>query len=247
MRKNLLLLLIILAVPFISHVAANEEYSTPRERMIKEIETDMKSISGMLGKRTLDRQVIKVMSGVHRHEFVEPGLRSYAYLNRPLPIGYGQTISQPFIVALMTDLLKMDNDDVVLEIGAGSGYQAAVLAGIARKVYTIEIIKELGEKAKKRLQRLGYKNIEVLIADGYYGWKEHAPFDSIIVTAAAGHVPLPLLRQLKAGGRIVIPIGGVYDVQMLMVITKDLSGKMKTRQIIPVRFVPMTGKARETE
>jgi protein-L-isoaspartate(D-aspartate) O-methyltransferase len=131
----------------------------------------------------------------------------------------------------------------VLEIGTGSGYQAAVLAELVKKVYTIEIIKELGESARERLVRLTYKNVEVRIADGYFGWEEHAPFDSIIVTAAAGHVPPPLIRQLKPGGRIVIPVGSAYQVQMLMVVKKDASGKLKTEQVLPVRFVPLTGKA----
>jgi protein-L-isoaspartate(D-aspartate) O-methyltransferase len=143
----------------------------------------------------------------------------------------------------MTDLLETEKDDVVLEIGTGSGYQAAVLSGLVKKVYTVEVIKELGESARERLSRLGYKNVEVRIADGYFGWEERLPFDSIIVTAAAGHVPPPLIRQLKPGGRIVIPIGGTYQVQMLMVVTKDVSGTLKTRQVLPVRFVPLTGKA----
>jgi protein-L-isoaspartate(D-aspartate) O-methyltransferase len=145
----------------------------------------------------------------------------------------------------MTDLLKTKKDDVVLEVGTGSGYQAAVLSELVKKVYTIEVIKELGESARERLNRLRYKNVEVRIADGYFGWEDHAPFDSIIVTAAAGHVPPPLIRQLKPGGRIVIPVGGPYQVQMLMVVTKDASGRLKTQQVLPVRFVPLTGKARK--
>jgi protein-L-isoaspartate(D-aspartate) O-methyltransferase len=186
---------------------------------------------------------MNAMTKVPRHEFVPAHLRNDAYANIPLPIGKGQTISQPFIVALMTDLLETKKDDVVLEIGTGSGYQAAVLAELVKKVYTIEIIKELGESARERLARLTYKNVEVRIADGYFGWEEHAPFDSIIVTAAAGHVPPPLIRQLKPGGRIVIPVGSAYQVQMLMVVKKDASGKLKTEQVLPVRFVPLTGKA----
>jgi len=220
-------------------------YGTQSQEMLKEIEEDALYASSTLGRDHIDKRVMKAMEKVPRHEFVPAYLRHSAYLNKPLPIGNGQTISQPFIVALMTDLLETNKDDVVLEIGTGSGYQAAVLAELVRKVYTIEIIKGLGESARERLERLRYKNIEVRIADGYFGWEEHAPFDSIIVTAAAGHVPPPLIRQLKPGGRIVIPVGGVYQVQMLMVVTKDASGKLKTQQVLPVRFVPLTGKSKQ--
>ncbi len=220
--------------------AGNEERSG---NMIREIERDAVHASSALGRDRIDSRVMGVMAKVPRHEFVPASLQGSAYENIPLPIGYGQTISQPFIVALMTDLLETKKDDIVLEVGTGSGYQAAVLSELVKKVYTIEIIKELGESARERLDRLRYRNVEVRIADGYFGWEERAPFDSIIVTAAAGHVPPPLIKQLKAGGRIVIPVGGVYQVQMLMVVTKDASGKLKTQQVLPVRFVPLTGKA----
>jgi protein-L-isoaspartate(D-aspartate) O-methyltransferase len=226
-----------------SYALATDSYGNQSRQMIKEIEEDALYVSSTLGRDHIDKRVMNAMTKVPRHEFVPAHLRNDAYANIPLPIGKGQTISQPFIVALMTDLLETKKDDVVLEIGTGSGYQAAVLAELVKKVYTIEIIKELGESARERLARLTYKNVEVRIADGYFGWEEHAPFDSIIVTAAAGHVPPPLIRQLKPGGRIVIPVGSAYQVQMLMVVKKDASGKLKTQQVLPVRFVPLTGKA----
>jgi protein-L-isoaspartate(D-aspartate) O-methyltransferase len=179
---------------------------------------------------------------VPRHEFVPERLRRQAYANRPLPIGYGQTISQPYIVALMTDLVEPGADDRVLEIGTGSGYQAAVLATLVGEVYTIEIIEPLGLAARARLERLGYDNVEVRLGDGYYGWPERAPFDAIVVTAAASHVPPPLIQQLKPGGRMVIPVGSRFLVQQLVLVTKDADGRVTTRQLLPVRFVPLTGE-----
>ncbi|MGB5541145.1 MAG: protein-L-isoaspartate(D-aspartate) O-methyltransferase, partial [Gammaproteobacteria bacterium] len=164
-----------------------------------------------------------------------------AYDNRPLSIGYGQTISQPYIVALMTDLLDVGPDATVLEVGTGSGYQAAVLSGLVASVYTIEIVPQLGERAQGVLARLGYDNVEVRIGDGYYGWEEHAPFDAIIVTAAASHVPPPLVRQLKPGGRMIIPVGSRFMVQELLLVEKTAAGEVSTRQILPVAFVPLTG------
>jgi protein-L-isoaspartate(D-aspartate) O-methyltransferase len=188
-----------------------------------------------------DKKVMAAMGKVPRHEFVPDYQTAFAYNNRPLPIGYGQTISQPYIVALMTDILELNSDDVVLEIGTGSGYQAAVLAELVDKVYTIEIIEALAKQAQKRLARLGYDNVQVKMADGYYGWKQHAPFDGIIVTAAASHIPPPLLKQLKPGGRMIIPVGERFYVQYLMLVEKNEQGKLKTRQILPVAFVPFTG------
>jgi protein-L-isoaspartate(D-aspartate) O-methyltransferase len=225
------------------HDVIADDYGRQAQEMLEEIDRDAHYAASTLGRSHIDRRVMDAMKKVPRHEFVPAHLRNDAYANIPLPIGKGQTISQPFIVALMTDLLETKKDDVVLEIGTGSGYQAAVLSELVKKVCTIEIIRELGDSARERLSRLRYRNVEVLIADGYFGWEDRAPFDAIIVTAAAGHVPPPLIKQLKPGGRIVIPIGGVYQVQMLMVVTKDASGKLKTRQVLPVRFVPLTGKA----
>jgi protein-L-isoaspartate(D-aspartate) O-methyltransferase len=172
---------------------------------------------------------------------VPADLQRLAYENRPLPIGYGQTISQPYIVALMTDLLDVRDDDVVLEIGTGSGYQAAVLAAVVKHVYTVEIIPELAQQATARLKRLRYDNVTTRAADGYYGWEEHAPFAGIIVTAAANHVPPPLIKQLKPGGRMIIPVGNPFSTQQLVVVEKSPSGAISTRKVLPVRFVPVTG------
>lgn len=193
------------------------------------------------------KAVLDAMRHVPRHRFVPQSLHKQAHADRPLPIGHGQTISQPYIVAFMTELLDLKAGDKVLEIGTGSGYQAAVLSELTPYVYTIEILKALAKPAKPRLGKLGYKTIETKQADGYYGWKEHAPFDAIIVTAAAGHVPPPLVQQLKPGGKMVIPIGGVYEVQHLVVISKDKEGGVSSRNVLPVRFVPMTGRAQKAD
>nr|WP_235044673.1 protein-L-isoaspartate(D-aspartate) O-methyltransferase [Methylohalobius crimeensis] len=196
----------------------------------------------MTGKRALDPRVKKALREVPRHLFVDPPHRHQAYKNRPLPIGYGQTISQPYIVALMTALLEPQPDHTVLEIGTGSGYQAAVLSRLVKKVYTVEIIEPLAEQARKRLRELGYANVEVRLGDGYHGWKEHAPFDGIVVTAAASHIPQPLVQQLKPGGRMIVPVGGHFLTQSLLLVEKDRGGRVITRQLLPVRFVPLTGK-----
>ena len=190
-----------------------------------------------------DQKVLAAMRRVPRHLFVPEALRNAAYKDTPLPIGDGQTISQPYIVAFMTEALALDPDAKVLEIGTGSGYQAAILSEITPHVYTIEIIKALADKAQKRLKSLDYQTIATKQGDGYHGWEEHAPYDAIIVTCAAGHVPPPLIQQLKPGGRIVIPVGGVYQVQMLMKIIKKRDNSIMSEQLIPVRFVPMTGRA----
>jgi protein-L-isoaspartate(D-aspartate) O-methyltransferase len=218
-----------------------DPYAPARQGMLEEIAADVRLTSQSLNKETLDPRVLEVMGSVPRHELVPAELRSVAYENRPLPIGHGQTISQPYIVAIMTDLLKFGPGQRALEIGTGSGYQAAILGELGGEVYTIEIIEELGEQARRNLERLGYGNIEVRIGDGYYGWEEHAPFDAIVVTAAASHVPPPLIKQLKNGGRMVIPVGSRFMVQQLLLVEKDAAGKVTTRQILPVRFVPLTG------
>ncbi|MCB1880396.1 MAG: protein-L-isoaspartate(D-aspartate) O-methyltransferase [Gammaproteobacteria bacterium] len=209
--------------------------------MIREIESDVRETSRYIDKRELDPRVMQVLALLPRHLFVPEDQRRYAYENRPLGIGHGQTISQPYIVALMSDLLRPDSGHRILELGTGSGYQAAVLAHLSAEVFTIEIIEPLGKEAAERFSKLGYANIETRIGDGYYGWEEHAPFDSIIVTAAASHVPPPLIAQLKPGGRMVIPVGGGFQVQQLMLIEKTEDGGIETRQILPVRFVPLTG------
>ena len=192
-----------------------------------------------------DKAVLEAMRQVPRHLFVPWSLKRLAHEDHPLPIGHGQTISQPYIVALMTEALKMKPYGKVLEIGTGSGYQAAVLAEITPKVFTMEIITALGNEARERLQELGYSTVKVKIGDGYFGWPEEAPFDGIVVTCAAGHIPPPLIDQLAEGGRMVIPVGGVYQVQRLMVVSKDSRGKILTRELLPVRFVPMTGAIRD--
>jgi protein-L-isoaspartate(D-aspartate) O-methyltransferase len=189
----------------------------------------------------LDASILGAMREVPRHELVPEDVRPAAYANRPLPIGYGQTISQPFIVALMTDLARPDKDDVVLEIGTGSGYQAAVLSRLVDRVYSIEIVEPLARRATERLHSLGYNNITVRQGDGYHGWPEHAPFDAILVTAAASHIPPPLVGQLKPGGRMVIPVGPAFMAQNLMLVEKDSNGKVQTRVLLPVSFVPLTG------
>lgn len=212
--------------------SAIDKYEKERLRMV---EKDIK------GRGISDERVLRVMAKVPRHLFVKERYRSEAYADRPLPIDEGQTISQPYIVALMTELLRVKSTDRVLEIGTGSGYQAAVLAEIVKEVYTIEIREGLARKARNLLEKLGYKNIKVKHADGYFGWKEYAPFDAIIVTAAANHIPPPLVKQLKEGGRLVIPLGSTVFYQILTVVTKK-DGKLVAEQIAPVAFVPMVGE-----
>ena len=209
-----------------------------RQQMVAEVVAETVYLTPRLGKAALDARVIEVMAKVPRHEFVPVELRPHAYVNRPLPVGYDKTISQPFIVAVMTDLLELQPGDVVLEVGAGVGYQAAILAELVKQVYSIEIFEELGLAAKRRLQRLGYRNIEVRIGNGYYGWPEHAPFDKIMVTAAPDLIPPPLIAQLKPGGRMVIPTG-IPDKQQLVLAEKAESGKLVTKDIAPVRFSPL--------
>ena len=184
-----------------------------------------------------DAATLQAMRTVPRHLFVPDDYSKEAYDDRPLPIGHGQTISQPYIVAYMTSVLGLKKSDKVLEIGTGSGYQAAVLAEIVDRVYTVEIVEPLGKQAEGRLADM-YDNVEVRIADGYYGWETHAPYDAIIVTAAAGQIPPPLIEQLKDGGKMIIPVGSPYQVQQLMLVEKTTDGKLKTTSLMPVRFVP---------
>ena len=240
MMKRMLPFVLALLVSLGSASAAGEpDYAKLRQLLIESIEDDVRATRAYTGKARLDNRVMAALARVPRHEFVPESERAYAYHNRPLPIGYGQTISQPYIVALMTDLLAVDEDSVVLEIGTGSAYQAAVLADLVARVYTIEIIAPLGHAARQRLARLGYGNVEVRIGDGYDGWAEHAPFDAIMVTAAASHVPPPLLGQLKPGGRLVIPVGDRFFTQQLILIEKRDDGALTTTQVLPVRFVPL--------
>jgi len=194
-----------------------EEFEVLRQHMLVEISAGIFHLRNSIGKAALDERVMTAMGKVPRHEFVPIELQQYAYANIPLPIGFDKTISQPFIVALMTDLLDLGADDTVLEIGTGLGYQSAILAQLARKVYSVEIIEELGQQAQQRLRREGCTNVEFKIANGYHGWSEHAPFDKIIVTAAPDLIPPPLIHQLRAGGKMVIP-AGLADAQQLMVV-----------------------------
>ncbi|MGA7487207.1 MAG: protein-L-isoaspartate(D-aspartate) O-methyltransferase [Xanthobacteraceae bacterium] len=216
-------------------MTAQEDFELLRRHMLAEISAGTLHASGMIGKAALDERVMAAMAAVPRHEFVPIELQDYAYANIPLPIGFDKTISQPFIVALMTDLLEVGPDDRVLEIGTGLGYQAAILAQLARRVYSIEVIEELARQAKRRLLGQGCANVEVKVANGYHGWSEHAPFDKVIVTAAPDLIPAPLLQQLRAGGRMVIP-AGLPDAQQLMLVEKDSGGKVAMREILPVRF-----------
>ncbi len=219
-----------------------DDYQQQRDQLVEQIKSNVQISSDFLKKDQLDDRVLDAISKVPRQEFVPEKQRRWAYKNRPLPIGYGQTISQPAVVAIMTDLLQLQQTDQVLEIGTGSGYQAAVLAELVDKVYSIEIVPELAERAAGDLKRTAYDNVILRHGDGYYGWKDAAPFDAVIVTAAASHIPPPLIKQLKPGGRMIIPVGGRFMVQHLILVTKDEAGKVITRQILPVKFVPLTGQ-----
>ncbi len=226
MMTGVLLFLITLCVlPLEGHA---DEFSREREAMVR---------TQIRARGIRDRATIDAMRNVPRHLYVHNVQRRNAYQDRPLPIGFGQTISQPFIVAYMTEIIEPKPEHRVLEIGTGSGYQAAVLAEIIDEVYTIEIIPQLGEQAREILDAQ-YNNVHVKIADGYYGWEEHAPFDAIVVTAAAEYIPPPLVEQLREGGRMIIPVGSPFQIQQLMLVTKEEDGHISTRSLMPVRFVP---------
>ncbi len=230
----------VLLLAFAGH-ADEADYALARADMVDVVEF-YATLARDTGEEPLDEDVMASLGTVERHEFVPARQQPFAYENRPLPIGHGQTISQPYIVALMTDLIKLDSDDVVLEVGTGSGYQAAILAKLVKHVYSIEIIEALADESAARLKRLGYDNVTTTLADGYYGWEAHAPFDAIIVTAAASHVPPPLVQQLAPGGRMIIPIGGRFMTQQLLLLEKTDDDAVITRQVAAVRFVPLTGK-----
>ncbi len=235
MRRGLAAALVLCASA-VSSVVANDR-ADERRRMVETIEAYARlPDSGVAGGR-LDARVLDAMRAVPRHEFVPEGVSHLAYADSPLPIGLGQTISQPYIVALMTHLMQVKPGDRVLEIGTGSGYQAAVLARLAREVYSVEIVAELGTRAAATLSRLGYANVVTRVGDGYQGWEEHAPYDGIMVTAAPDHVPAALVAQLKPGARLVIPVGALH--QDLMVIAKGADGTTTSTTVIPVRFVPL--------
>jgi len=225
-----------------SFAQQEDMYAQARQDMVQLIAADVIATSAYINKKAFDPKVMAAMGKVPRHEFVPQIQQQFAYENRPLAIGHGQTISQPYIVALMTDLIMPEQNHSILEVGTGSGYQAAILSELVEQVFTMEIIEPLGKQASLSLKRLNYANVNVRIGDGYYGWEEHAPFDSIVVTAAASHIPPPLIQQLKPGGRMVIPVGSRFMVQQLMMVQKDAQGKATTHQILPVRFVPLTGE-----
>ena len=217
----------------------SQDFVAARERMLAEIDATYAETRGETGLAAMSPAVREAMGKVERHRLVPDGQRDLAYRNHPLPIGSGQTISQPYIVALSTDLLNLKGGESVLDVGTGSGYQAAVLAEVVSRVYSIEIIPSLANEARKRLEELGYGNIEVKIGDGYRGWREKAPFDGIVVTAAALHVPAALVEQLKPGGRMVIPVGGTGELQYLKVLEKQANGGFSEKRVLPVRFVPL--------
>jgi protein-L-isoaspartate(D-aspartate) O-methyltransferase len=220
-------------------------FEEQRREMIAAIRAMADHVAAQLGKTALDERVLMAMAKVPRHEFVPIEVQQYAYLNRPIPIGFDKTISQPLMVAVMTDLLELKPDDVVLEIGTGLGYQAALLAELADRVYSVEIIDELAQQAIQRLKRQGYTSVEVRIGNGYVGWPEHAPFDKVIVAAAPDLIPPPLINQLTAGGRMVIPVG-LPIAQQLVLVEKDLNGKVTTKEIMPVLFSVLEGSDQPT-
>jgi protein-L-isoaspartate(D-aspartate) O-methyltransferase len=237
MKRLIALLLLLPAVLF----ADDSRYAERRAALVRELQQYSMLSLDPYEVRFSDN-VLDALNTVPRHRMVPAREVPFAYENRPLPIGHGQTISQPYIVAMMTELIEPDADDVVLEVGTGSGYQAAVLAELVEHVYSIEIIEPLADEARDRLAELGYGNVTVRLGDGYFGWREHAPFDAIVVTAAASHVPPPLIEQLKPGGYMVIPVGGRWMVQQLLLIEKTPNGELVTRQQGAVRFVPLTGE-----
>ena len=232
-------LLLVAAGLGLSSACGQMNFDSERQAMVEELREESRQ-SEQYGAPPLSEPVLEVLARVPRHEFVPEDLRRYAYENRPLPIGAQQTISQPYIVALMTDLAEVTKDDVVLEIGTGSGYQAAVLSELAGQVFTIEIIEMLGRRAADDLARLGYDNVTARIGDGYAGWPDEAPFDAILVTAAPEAIPEPLIEQLAVGGRMVIPVGAEDEVQILQVLSKEEDGLVIVHNVTAVRFVPLT-------
>ncbi len=231
-RVLVFMLFFLLLLLFFAMRSSGDAYQAARKQMVEQ---------DIGGRGVSDPAVLRAVRSVPRHLFVDPNYRDRAYGDYPLPIGEGQTISQPYIVAFMTELLELKPTDRVLEIGTGSGYQAAVLAMIVKDVYTIEIVKPLADRARTLLADLGYRNVTVKAGDGYQGWREHAPFDAIIITAAAEQIPPPLIEQLREGGRLVVPVGETHSFQTLILATKR-AGRLDMKEIVPVSFVPMTGE-----
>lgn len=239
-KKTAFLIAVLLL--FCATSLAEQDYQQERNHLVQLIKANVALSNDYLLSEHLDARVLDAIRVVPRHEFVPKKYRKHAYKNRPLPIGYGQTISQPVIVAIMTDLLQLKPTDRVLEIGTGSGYQAAVLAKLVDTVYSIEIVEALFERSTHDLKRLGFDNVITRSGDGYFGWPEQAPFDRIIVTAANSHIPPSLLKQLKPRGRMIIPVGGQFMIQHLVLVIKDAENNITTQQLLPVRFVPLTGQ-----
>lgn len=238
---RVLVIILPLIMSSASRAGEPDRFVAERARLMAEISALAKVSRAETGRSEFSARVMEVMAKVPRHCFVPADVERYAYRNRPLPIGYGQTISQPFLVAYMTELLQVDRDATVLEIGTGSGYQAAILSKLVRAVYSIEIVEPLAARAAQTLKQNGYANVQVRTGDGYYGWEEHAPFDAIIVTAALSHVPPLLIKQLKRGGRLLIPLGSSFMPQHLVLVEKDMQDRIRTRELLPVQFVPFTG------
>lgn len=233
---RILILVVLLVLTLSTHLPAVDIFQEQRQSMVSR---DIK------GRGIRDRHLLAAMEKVPRHLLVDERYRHEAYVDHPLPIGERQTISQPYVVALMTEALKLRPTDRVLEIGTGSGYQAAVLAEMVKEVKSIEIRRGLAQTAAARLKELGYANVAVKYADGYFGWEEHAPFDAIIITAAVNHIPPPLIKQLKEGGRLILPLGSTVFYQTLTLVTKLKGGELDVQQLDPVTFVPMTGEAQK--
>jgi protein-L-isoaspartate(D-aspartate) O-methyltransferase len=218
---------------------ARNAFNEDLAALLDEIRSDVEETAYLTHRRKLDARVMNALRKVPRHIFVTDAFSNVAYANQPLPIGYGQTISQPYIVALMTDLLSLKESDVVLEVGTGSGYQAAILAQLVKQVYSIELVDELADSAREHLRLIACDNVEVRTGNGYFGWPEHAPYDAIIVTAAGSHIPPALLAQLEPGGRLVIPVFGPSYPQQLLMVKKHEDGSLEKRNVLPVRFVPL--------
>jgi len=243
MKKTGILSIALLLYACVVAPAWSDDFSAAANQALwMDVEFQISRLRNELGIERLSPEVRQALLRVPRPQFVPESERRYALENRPLPIGYGQTISQPLIVALMTELLRVKPGDKVFELGTGSGYQAAILDALGAQVFSVEIVPELGAGARRTLDELGHQAVQTRVGDGYFGWEEAAPFDAIIVTAASDHIPPPLIRQLKPGGRMLIPVGSRYMTQKLVLITRDEQGAIRTRELLPVVFVPLTGK-----
>ncbi|MGB1548235.1 MAG: protein-L-isoaspartate(D-aspartate) O-methyltransferase [Alphaproteobacteria bacterium] len=240
--NNVAALLFLIAIALAAD--ATDYYLQYRKALVLHIDERVFAVEKEIGIAVLDRRVMAAITHVPRHEFVPPQLRTFAYSDVPLPLGHGQNIATPFLIALMTDLARIGKNDVIFETGTGAGYHAAILAELGKQVYSVEVIEPLAGRAAGTLRKLGYKNVETRVGDGYYGWEEHGPFDAIIIKEVVDHIPAPLLRQLNLGGRMVIPVGKAGGDQELFVIEKDMQGELRKRSVLPVRFSPLQGGSR---